>query len=96
MAFYQNAGAAGTPLIRTTYPAYGDGHDKPAGATRPNARIISNSIVFAADQPENDRDMSTLVYIWGQVSSRLDPTAVQWQLQLELELGKSCSGYHFK
>jgi hypothetical protein len=27
-------------------------------------------VVFAANQPENDRDMSALVYVWGQVCVR--------------------------
>ena len=62
-------GAAGTPLIRSTFAAYGDGRDTPAGANRPNPRLISNLIVAAATQPDNDRDMSTLVYIWGQVGT---------------------------
>jgi hypothetical protein len=63
----QNAGAAGTALIRSTFAAFADGHDAPAGADRPNPRDISNAVVFADDQPENERGMSTLVYIWGQV-----------------------------
>lgn len=55
--------------MRATIPAYGDGHDTPSGASRPNPRVISNNIVAALDQPDNDRDMSTLAYIWGQVES---------------------------
>jgi hypothetical protein len=65
----QDVGAAGTPFLRSTYAAFGDGRDTPAGATRPNPRVISNRVAFADDQPDNDRDMSTLVYVWGQVGS---------------------------
>jgi hypothetical protein len=65
--YSQNAGAAGSPHIRSTFAAFADGRDAPAGADRPNPRDISNVVVFADDQPENERDMSTLVYIWGQV-----------------------------
>ena len=64
----QNIGAAGTPLLRSTFAVFADGHDAPTGASRPNPRVISNAVAFQDPQADNDRDMSTLAYIWGQVS----------------------------
>ena len=76
----QDVGAAGRPLLRLAPAAFGDGHDTPAGADRPNPRDVSNSVVYLADQPESDRDMSTCVYIWGQVGGWLCPPffALAW------------------
>ncbi len=64
----QDIGAAGTPLLRSTYAAFENGHDTPAGASRPSPREISNSVLFADTQPDvvNDRDLSSLAYTWGQ------------------------------
>jgi len=54
-------------FLRTAGAEYADGASLPAGATRPNARLVSN--LLAAD-PEggvvNDRDLSAIVYAWGQ------------------------------
>src|SRR3954453_17961171 len=60
-------GAAGTDLLRTAPASYSDGVSAPAGADRPSARVISNTI---ADQGTadiiSDRDLSAMIYAWGQ------------------------------
>ena len=60
-------GAAGTPFIRTTYPAFADGKDAMAGPHRPNPREISNIVSESEVVFDSDRYLSALVYIWGQV-----------------------------
>ncbi len=64
----QDWGAAGAPLLRTSSPAYGDGLATPAGEGRPSPRAISNAVLqLLGLQPASDRDMSSMVYAWGQV-----------------------------
>jgi len=59
-------GSAGANLLRFAPAAYSDGISTPAGATRPGARAISNSVsVLTATEP-NTRLMSSWVYGWGQ------------------------------
>lgn len=70
-------GQAGTAFLRVAPDQYGDGVSTPAGAERPSAREVSNTI---ADQHGedviNDRLMSAMVYAWGQfVDHDLDLTA---------------------
>ncbi len=60
-------GSAGTPFIRVTYSAFADGKDTMAGSNRPNPRDISNKVSQSTLVIDNDRYMSPLVYIWGQV-----------------------------
>ena len=60
--------AAGDPLMRASFAAFADGHAAPAGATRPGPRALSNALFVADTQPRNDRDMSSLVFAWAQVS----------------------------
>ncbi len=60
-------GAAGTPFIRVTYPAFADGKNAMAGPNRPNPRDISNKVCESPVVIDSDRYMSPLVYIWGQV-----------------------------
>jgi hypothetical protein len=64
----QGLGSVGTPLLRVSKAAFeGDGVSPP-GYTRPNPRVISNVVNALPDpQPGNDRDMSSMVYVWGQV-----------------------------
>ena len=60
-------GSAGIDLLRIAPAAYADGVSTPAGADRPSARVISNTI--AAQGPQdilNNRDMSAMIYAWGQ------------------------------
>jgi hypothetical protein len=65
--FHDNWGAAGIQLLREGPAAYADGVSSPAGASRPSARLISNTV--AADpvaETLNDRSMSAFIYAWGQ------------------------------
>ncbi|WP_442512001.1 peroxidase family protein [Novipirellula sp. SH528] len=60
-------GAANIPLLRVADADYADGISEPAGADRPSAREISNTL--SAADPEgttNDRDLTDFVYLWGQ------------------------------
>lgn len=59
-------GAAGTNLLRLTTVEYGDGISTPAGASRPNARVISNALnAQTASAPSPGRE-SDFVWQWGQ------------------------------
>ena len=60
-------GQTGTDFIRLAPAQYADGISTPAGATRPSARTVSNTIDDQAGQSTtNDRLMSAMVYAWGQ------------------------------
>src|SRR5947209_10933471 len=60
-------GAAGTDLLRVAPAAYSDGVSTPAGASRPGARVISNTIADQGDRDIiSDRDLSAMIYAWGQ------------------------------
>ena len=59
-------GAAGTDLIRIAPATYGDGVSSPAGASRPSARAVSNAIDAQSTDIINNRNMSDLVYVFGQ------------------------------
>jgi peroxidase len=69
-------GSAGTDLLRTAAAAYADGLSAPAGASRPSARTISNTIVDQGDADIiSDRMLSAFAYAWGQfVDHDLDLT----------------------
>jgi len=60
-------GSTGEQFLRRSPAAYADGVSSPAGADRPNERLISNQ-VFASPAGGiiNARDMSGFVYAWGQ------------------------------
>jgi peroxidase len=59
-------GAAGTNLLRLTAVEYGDGVSTPAGASRSNARVISNSLsAQSAPAPSSNRE-SDFAWQWGQ------------------------------
>jgi hypothetical protein len=70
-------GKAGTDFIRVAPAAYADGVSAPAGASRPSARVISNTVDDQHGQDTvNDRAMSAMVYAWGQfIDHDLDLTA---------------------
>src|SRR6059058_3922175 len=60
-------GAVNADLLRTAPSAYGDGISTPAGADRPSARLISDTIAaHPAEDLVNNRNLSDMVYIWGQ------------------------------
>ncbi len=59
-------GKAGTAFVRETPPAYADGISAPSGANRPSPREISN-VIFHQDEGDKDkRDLSGMVWLWGQ------------------------------
>lgn len=64
---HPNWGTSNTSFLRLAPAAYSDGISSPSGATRPSARVISNTV---ADHPEedlkNNRYLSAMVYAWGQ------------------------------
>jgi hypothetical protein len=60
-------GAAGSDLMRFAAAGYGDSLSSPAGATRPSARFISNTVVDQGDVSLPDsRNLSDWTYGWGQ------------------------------
>lgn len=61
-------GSAGTQYLReTSGAAYTDGRSAPPGATRPNPRVISNTIVDQGDvSTEDERGLATSIYEFGQ------------------------------
>src|SRR5207302_3763058 len=60
-------GSAGTDLLRLAPAAYADGVSTPAGADRPSARVISNTVADQGNQDIiNDRQLSAMIYAWGQ------------------------------
>jgi len=74
---HQFWGAAGSDLMRFASDGYGDSLSTPAGATRPSARLISNTVVDQGDVSlPNDRNLSDWVYGWGQfIDHDLDLTS---------------------
>jgi len=59
-------GAAGTQLLRIAPAAYTDQMSTPAGAARPNPRLISNVAVAQTEMVPNTHRMSDWVFQWGQ------------------------------
>lgn len=59
-------GMAGANLLRLTTPAYSDGLSAMAGGSRPNPRDVSNAVVAQGGSILNSRNMSDLVWQWGQ------------------------------
>jgi peroxidase len=70
-------GQAGTPLIRIGSAAYSDAISTPSGTTRPNPRVISNTIVSQSTSIPNSSNLSDWVFQWGQfIDHDLDLTDV--------------------
>ena len=68
-------GSAGFDLMRFCAAAYGDLLSSPAGAARPSARLISNTVCDAPQGIPNARSLSDWIYGWGQfVDHDLDLT----------------------
>ncbi|MFK7769844.1 MAG: peroxidase family protein [Mariniblastus sp.] len=61
-----NWGSAGSNLRRRVPVAYADGISSPAGTNRKPARSISNYVCNQNSSILNDRDMSGMVWQWGQ------------------------------
>ena len=53
-------------LLRLTTVEYGDGISTPAGEDRPSAREVSNGVVAQETLVANDRQLTDLVWLWGQ------------------------------
>ena len=61
-----NLGRAGSPDLRNTTNAYGDGVGSPAGADRLGARDISNKVDAQIGLIPNSLNISSFVWAWGQ------------------------------
>nr|WP_146406984.1 peroxidase family protein [Allorhodopirellula heiligendammensis] len=60
-------GSAGQELIRFAAADYGDGISTPAGADRPSAREISNTLSdVIGEDVKSERGLSAFIYVWGQ------------------------------
>ncbi|MBI3821747.1 MAG: carboxypeptidase regulatory-like domain-containing protein [Planctomycetes bacterium] len=59
-------GSDNADLLRIAPAAYTDGISSPAGANRPSARVISNTVAAQSDDIINNRDLSAFIYAWGQ------------------------------
>jgi hypothetical protein len=69
-------GSTDEALLRIAAAEYADGLNTPAGADRPSARAISNAVVAETEERTSDRDLSALVYAWGQfIDHDLDLTS---------------------
>ncbi len=63
---FPQAGAAGLPFRRLAPSAYADGIGEPAGADRPSARAISNTVAAQTGERLNVRHTNDLFWQWGQ------------------------------
>ncbi|MEM9587120.1 MAG: peroxidase family protein [Planctomycetota bacterium] len=59
-------GSAGTELTRVVDPDYADGISEPSGQERASAREISNLVSAQEESIENERGLSSLIWVWGQ------------------------------
>lgn len=60
-------GKSGMQLMRKAAAAYANGFSSPAGALRPSPRAISNAVMKHAEGDlKNNRQLSALVYVFGQ------------------------------
>jgi hypothetical protein len=88
---HPNWGAANTDLVRFAHSAYADGINAPAGANRPGARLLSNTLSDQTDpnNPSQDLDilnaqsLTDFIYVFGQF------------LDHDLDLTKDNSGQPF-
>ncbi|MCE9548002.1 MAG: peroxidase [Planctomycetia bacterium] len=59
--------SAGADLLRLAPAAYANGISTPGGATRLDARTISNLVdTHDTEEVKNDRELTALIYAWGQ------------------------------
>jgi peroxidase len=61
-----NYGAAGSNFLNTAPLDFGDGISSPAGADRPNPRVISNTLAQQNENIQSDRGLSNLIWVFGQ------------------------------
>lgn len=65
-ATHSTWGATDNPLLRLAPSDYGDGISTPAGASRPSARAISNTVAAQSGSIFNARNASDWLWQWGQ------------------------------
>ena len=65
-AAHADWGSTGEDFLRRIPIAYADGISTPAGSNRPSAREISNGVGTQTTAITNDRQLSAMVYAWGQ------------------------------
>ncbi len=72
-------GSTGEALLRIAEADYEDGISTPAGADRPSAREISNTLSdVEGDGTKNERGLSAFLYVWGQfIDHDIDLTETQ-------------------
>jgi len=59
-------GSTGEQLLRIATTEYADGISDPAGEDRPSAREVSNAISAQTESIENDRQLTDILWLWGQ------------------------------
>ena len=59
-------GSTNTPLLRKMDPDYANGHDAPAGPSRPSARMISNILATQTGLSYNSKRATDFLWQWGQ------------------------------
>jgi peroxidase len=85
-------GAAGTSLMHIAPVAYNDKISTLAGAGRPSARGISNSLSDQTSETKSDRMLSDYVYAWGQFIDHdldLTPDGSAEQQPIHVPMGDS-------
>uniref|UniRef100_UPI003562EE56 peroxidase family protein n=1 Tax=Stieleria sp. TaxID=2795976 RepID=UPI003562EE56 len=72
-------GSTGEALLRIAEADYEDGISTPAGADRPSALEISNTLsAVEGDGTKNERGLSAFLYVWGQfIDHDIDLTETQ-------------------
>jgi peroxidase len=61
-----NYGSVGSTFLNTAPLDFGDGISSPAGADRPNPRVISNTLAQQDGNIQSDRGLTNLIWVFGQ------------------------------
>ena len=61
-----NYGSAGSHLVSTAPLDYGDGISSPAGANRPNSRVISNTLAQQYQEHPSELGLTNFIWAFGQ------------------------------
>ncbi|MGL5794625.1 MAG: peroxidase family protein, partial [Waterburya sp.] len=61
-----NYGSTGSTFLNTAPLDFGDGISSPAGADRPNPRVISNTLAQQDENIQSDRGLTNLIWVFGQ------------------------------
>ena len=59
-------GSTDIELLRLTTVEYADGVSSPAGTDLPSGREVSNAVIAQDESTPNDRNLTDIVWIWGQ------------------------------